>query len=301
MVALDDEIAGAGSWALREGDEIEPGLTVLEHLGTSRTNDVYLAFDETLLSVVAVKMARRDRDAEDGAGTLVREGRLLTSLQHPAIPRCFAIGEGARPHLVLEFIEGPRLSTLIRRQGRLGPEHVLPLALQLGAAAHYLSTRGLVHLDIKPKNVVMSPSPKLIDLSVAMPIDRAMELRRPVGTDAYMAPEQCGVPGMGPIGPHTDVWGLGVTLYQATSGTLPFERGDADGIGEVRFPQLVGTPRPLPRDVPPDLAEVVLASLAHRGHDRPTAADIASALGDDFRRLPRRLLLGKARVSWGRR
>jgi len=292
-----------GTWGLREGDEIAPGRTALQHLGTSRTHDVYVAFDDDLLGVVAAKVLRRDRVGDDDArAALEREGRLLSSLQHPALPRCFdGATEGERPHLALELIEGPRLSTLIRRQGSLGPEQILPLALQLSSAVHYLHRRGLVHLDVKPKNVVMAPSPKLIDLSIATTRERALGLQGPIGTDAYMAPEQCGVPGWGAIGPAADVWGIGVTLYEAASGQLPFGRSHRGGSSTERFPQLAGRHAPLPRDVPANLAAAIDAALEPRSQDRPTAAEIAGSLGTDFERLPRRLLLGKARVSWRRR
>lgn len=295
--------APAGTWQFQEGDEIAPGRTALQHLGTSRTHDVYLAFDDDLLSVVAAKVLRLDRLDDDVARSkLATEGDLLASLQHPAIPRCFDVAtEAERPHLALELIEGPRLSTLIRRQGQLGPEQILPLALQLSAAVHYLHRRDLLHLDVKPKNVVMSPSPKLIDLSVATSHDRAATLRGPIGTDAYMAPEQCGVEGRGPIGPAADVWGIGATLYEASSGRKPFTPGRSNGSVWDRFPQLTERPAPLPRDVPSDLATVLMSALEPRPEDRPSAAEVAGALGMDFQRLPRRLLLGKARVSWRRR
>jgi serine/threonine protein kinase len=303
MLLRERRPTAIGTWGFEEGDEIAPGLTALRLLGTSRTHDVYLAFDRTRLTVVVAKLIRRDRLDDAGArSALAREGRLLASLHHPALPRCFEDStDGERPHLRLELVEGPRLSTLIRRQGLLGPEQLLPVAQQLCAAVHYLHGHGLVHLDVKPKNVVMAPSPKLIDLSVATSVERARTLRGPIGTDAYMAPEQCGVEGRGEIGPPADVWGIGATLYEAATGSLPFGRGSADGVASERFPQLIGTPPPLPREVPSGVAGAVMAALAPRPQDRPTAAEVASSIDEDFERLPRRLLLGRARVSWGRR
>jgi len=292
-----------GSWGFVEGDEIVPGRIALQHLGTSRTYDVYAAFDEHLLAVVAVKLIRRDRLGDAAVrSSLAREGELLRSIQHPAIPRCFDAVDGDRPHLAMELIEGPRLSTLIRRQRSLGPEQILPLALQACAAVHFLHSQQLVHLDVKPKNVVMAPSPMLIDLSIANTVERAATLRGPIGTDAYMAPEQCGVYGHGAIGPAADVWGIGITLYEAATGKLPFGARRPGVRMDDRFRQLAGRPMtPLPRDVPADLATAVGAALAPSPDDRPTAAEFASSLGADFDGLPDRVRLGTARVSWRRR
>lgn len=94
---------------------------------------------------------------------------MLERLQHPVVVRGFdAVLGGSRPHLVLEHLEGPRLSTLVRRHGPLPPEQLIPLALQLCSALHYLAAEGVAHLDLKPANTIMSGSPRLIDLSVAM-------------------------------------------------------------------------------------------------------------------------------------
>ena len=86
-----------------------------------------------------------------------------------------------RPHLVLEHLEGPRLSSLIRRYGPLPPEQLVPLATQLCSALHYLAAEGVVHLDVKPANTIMAAPPRLIDLSVAMPLAAARALERSSG------------------------------------------------------------------------------------------------------------------------
>jgi serine/threonine protein kinase len=96
------------------------------------------------------------------------EAQSLASLNHPAIAR---LVRGAidheRPHILLEFVEGPRLSTLIRRFGPLEAEQAAPLAVEVASALHYLHGLGTVHLDVKPKNLIMGAAPRLIDLSIA--------------------------------------------------------------------------------------------------------------------------------------
>ncbi len=80
----------------------------------------------------------------------------------------------------------------------------------------------MVHLDVKPANIIMSGPPRLIDLSVAMSADDAAVLNRPIGTDGYMAPEQCDPRSFGPVTPAADVWGLGATLYRAAVAESPY-------------------------------------------------------------------------------
>ena len=143
---------------------------------------------------------------------------MIERLAHPVILRGFdAALEGPRPHLVLEHLEGPRLSSLVRRYGPLPAEQLIPLGVQLASAVHYLSHEGIVHMDIKPSNTIMGAPPRMIDMSVAITAEEAKGLRSQVGTDAYMAPEQIRPKELGPVGVATDVWGLGVTLYKAAS------------------------------------------------------------------------------------
>lgn len=298
QAALPDD---DGGWDLHEGDEIVPGRVAIHLLGSSRTHDVYAAWDETILGVVAVKLPRPGK-LRDGAilQALEAEGAALQQLSHPSFPRCFDVRlDDDPPHLVLELVEGPRLSTVIRRQRLLGVEQVLPLMLQICSAIHYLSTRELLHLDVKPKNVIMAPPPRLIDLSIARSIEAAQGTIGPLGTDRYMAPEQCGTGDAHRIGHATDVWGLGATIHEALTGRPPFPRGDPDGVGPARFPQLSLDAEPLPRHVPDLLASIVTSALERRPEDRPNAAEIVRDLDPLAEMTPARPLLGRVRVrSW---
>jgi serine/threonine protein kinase len=193
---------------------------------------------------------------------------------------------------MLEFVEGPRLSTLLRKYGILAFEQAIPLAIQLCSALHYMARRGMVHLDVKPRNIIMSGPPRLIDLSVARSIGEAERLDTPVGTDAYMAPEQCEPGTRGRVGPASDVWGVGITLHEALSGELPFQKAS----DSERFPQLDREPVPLPPDtVPPRLAEIVGSCLRPGPGDRPPAAEIVGALEPLLDALPRSPNIGRLR------
>ena len=238
------------SWHFHEGDEIADGLRALRLLGGGTRYEAYLATDERLRAPVVVKVLRpRLTQDPDTIAGLRGEVRMLERLAHPALVRSFAASlDAPRPHVVLEHVEGPRLSTLIRSYG-VDVEQLLPLALQLCSVLHYLAGEGVVHLDVKPRNVIMGATPRLIDLSIARPMDELGRLRSAVGTETYMAPEQRDPARFGELGPPADIWGLGMTLAEALG---------ADGSAP--------------------LGALVTACLEPRPADRPTAGQLADAI-----------------------
>jgi eukaryotic-like serine/threonine-protein kinase len=277
------------TWGLAEGDAIAPGRTVLRPLGGGRRYEVFLVWDDHRLAVLVAKVVRPDQASDPAALRDFRqEADALARLAHPVLVRGFeAVTDGRFPHLLLEHLEGPTLRDLIIHHGALAIEQALPLGLHVAAALHYLAGKGIVHLDVKPDNVVMGAPPRLIDLSVARTIEDAQRLRWPVGTDGYMAPEQCD-PARGPLGPAADVFGLAATLWHAVGGRRPFPRRGAE-----RFPQLRREPEPLPHRVPGELQALLRAALARDPADRPTAAELAAGLEPLVAALPRRMVLGR--------
>ncbi len=287
------EPAAETRWHLHEGDEIVPGRHALDRLGGGHRYEAYLAFDEHLHAIVVAKLVRphlvEDEHTLDG---LRAEVEMLSRLDHPVILRSFdARLDGPRPHVVLEHLEGPRLSSLVRRHGPLPPEQLIPLGLQLCSALHYLAAEEVVHLDVKPANTIMSGPPRLIDLSVAIALDRAAEIERPIGTDSYMAPEQCDPRRLGPVGPAADVYGLGATLYRAATGERPFPGADPDSDDpSARWPQLVADPDPEP--LPGVLTGPVLSCLERDPANRPRAAELGDALEPILAAQPKPRLAG---------
>jgi eukaryotic-like serine/threonine-protein kinase len=293
-------VAGTGpeprarpTWGLQEGDAIAPGRTVLRRLGGGRRYEVFLVWDEHRLAVLVAKVLRPDQvDTPHGLPELVREAEALARLAHPVIVRGFdAVSDGPFPHLLTEHLEGPTLHELLERGG-LPLEQLLALGLHIASALHYMAAESMVHLDVKPDNVVMGAPPRLIDLSVARPLADAARLQHPTGTDAYMAPEICGPTGA-PIGAPADVFGLAATLHHAVAGAPPFPR--PAGAREardpaVRFPQLARDPESLPARTPAELAALLRAGLARDPAQRPTAADFAGELEPLVARLPRMVL-----------
>jgi serine/threonine protein kinase len=287
------------SWEFEAGHEIAPGRTILKSIGGGNLYEVHLVWDEHMHSILVAKVVRPDQAEDEGAREdVAEEAEVLASLAHPVIVRGFgAVTTGPYPHLLIEHLEGPSLRRLIRRGGPLPLQQLLPLALNLSGALHYMAEEGWVHLDVKPDNTIMGVPPRLIDLSIARRVERAERVRKPIGTDAYMPPEQCDPQGHpGEIGPAADVWGLGATLFHAAAGERPFPREKEDRDSEdpeVRFPQLVRAPAELPDHLPHELRELIGDTLEPDPADRPTAAAVAERLEPLIARMPSKLTLSR--------
>lgn len=282
-------------WELREGDAITDELTAVRRLGGGATYEAYLAFDEVTWGPVVAKVVRPDlvEDASSLRG-LRREAAALRAVSHPVVVRALrACPDGPRPHLVLENLDGPRLSSLLRRGGRLQPQQYLPLGIELASALHYLRHLGWVHLDVKPSNTIMGAPARLIDLSVARRVEDAARLTHVIGTDRYLAPEQADPVRLGGPGPAADVWGLAATMFEAVAGHRPFRDGDpAADDPAARHPQVVEEPRRLPDDVPGAVREVLLAGLSRDPACRPEPRDVSEALEPVLASLPAPRLAG---------
>jgi eukaryotic-like serine/threonine-protein kinase len=290
------------TWLLPEGAEIAPGRSVLKSLGGGSRYEAMLVWDAHLHAIMVAKVLRPDQvENERGLRALREEAEALERLSHPVIVRGFgAVLDGPRPHLLIEHLEGPTLRRLIKRGGPLPLQQLLPLALHVSSALHYMSAEGIAHLDVKPDNIVMGVPPRLIDLSIASDLECCARLHGPIGTDAYMAPEQCLEDPDGAIGPASDVFGLGATLFHALTGEKPFPRprgaGDSDD-PRVRFPQLFDEPLPLPARVPPELSGLITRMLERDPGRRPAAADVAHELEPLVAELPRKMTLGRTRIA----
>lgn len=285
------------SWHLDEGDRITPELTVLRRLGGGYAYEVFLAFDEITYVAVVVKVVRPDQVGDEHTlRGLRREVEALALVNHPVVVKGLRYDlEHERPHVVLQHIEGPRLSSLIRRHGRLQEQQYLPLAIEVAAALHYLRGVDLLHLDIKPSNVIMAAPARLIDLSIARTPELAARGKQ-LGTDYYMSPEQADPGTHGAPTFASDVWGLGATLFHAVAGYRAFDTGSEDAEELAgRYPQLVDEPYDLPDQVPGPVREVIAASLHQDPGKRPLPSEIVDAFEPVLAGLPAPKLTFKVR------
>jgi eukaryotic-like serine/threonine-protein kinase len=281
---------GAVRDVLPAGAAIAPGYEVIAHLSRGRDLDVYDVWSTERGCRCVIKSLRPDMVDDEGARRrLLQEGRLLRDLTHPHIVRGYEVIEHPGPMFVMETLAGETLEHMIEdREARLTGEEVAHLGIHLASAIRYLHGHGLLHLDLKPGNVIAECGrARLIDMSVARPPGPA-EGR--IGTFFFMSPEQ--VRGED-LGTATDVWGIGVVLFEAATGEpafdAPEEEDETLATGESRpnesfdesdFPQL-SSPAPRIDELapqPPELADLVAACLEPQPSGRPTVAELLSAL-----------------------
>ena len=256
-----------------QGRELAPGYAVIAHLARSNVLDVYDAWSHERSCRCIVKVLRPDRRGEATATrALLREGRLLERLSHPHLVRGYETLRSPLPAVVMETLRGETVAHLVdRRARRLSAAELGHLGVHLCSAIAYLHREGILHLDLKPSNVIAeSGRAKIIDLSLARPPGR---MKPGSGTWCYMAPEQA----LGAeLAPPTDVWGVGGVLYEAATGLAPF---DQDDDADHEFPSLVRPAHRVGRDrrLPPGLAGAIDAALAAEPAERPSVAALGAA------------------------
>ena len=194
-------------------------------LGSGGMAIVYLAHDRELDRVVAVKRLA-DNLAHDGSfrDRFLREAQLAAPLSHPNVVRVYDFGHDpdGRPFIVMEYVEGGSLAEALARDGALSPARVVAVARDCCAGLAYAHAAGLVHRDLKPQNLLLDPDcrVKIADFGIARTLDgTSLTLTGSVlGTAGYLAPEQAGGE---QVTAAADIYGLGVTLHQLVTGTMP--------------------------------------------------------------------------------
>ena len=244
---------------------------------------VFLARDRELDRSVAVKVLDARLAQDDGvADRFRREALTAARLAHPNVVQVYDAGEErGEAFIVMEVVEGEPLDAVLAREGRLPPERVLDLGLQACEALGYAHARGVVHRDVKPANLLLRPDGllKVTDFGIARALDATTQLTEVgtlLGTASYVAPEQARGE---PAGPPADVFSLGVVLYEALTGRLPWPIESLSELAKV-----AETPAPpaggLAPGTPAALEEAVMHALARNPEYRP--AD-AHALADELR------------------
>jgi serine/threonine protein kinase len=266
------------SWGLRAGSVVGRGHRVVRALGGGKRTEVLLATDDGGAGRVVVKVLRPGQ-SEAALRALAGEAAVVGSLEHATFPRLVAAELDAQPpHIVLEHLDGPRLSTRLRRRGPLPVGEAVELAAGLVDGIRYLHGRGFVHLDVKPSNTILSGWPRIIDLGVARSAAAAARTHGVVGSHRFQSPEQHHVEVFGGLTPRADVWGIAITVLTALRGGSPFgPLRDAHDQRRVLTRDDVAAIA-LPRHVPAELASVLRDALAWSPQDRPTAAELADRL-----------------------
>ena len=202
-----------------------------------------------------------------------REISIASRLQHPNLVRLLRWSAASpRPYMVLEYVTAQTVAGHLESIGEVSIPEACLLGIRMLSALHYMHSKHVLHLDVKPDNVTMGDPPRLLDFSLAQAFSGPVKLRHTMGTAAYMPPEQFM---HGEVTPQSDLFGMGATLYEALSGMRPFSEGDETAIDKATaFPQLVEDPQPLREiiDLPPLLERVVMTCLARDPARRPASA-----------------------------
>ena len=236
-------------------------------LGEGGMGQVYLGSHETLDQKVAVKVLDPVLSRNEEVRTrFIQEANIQVSLQHPGIVRVLTANtDGEHLALVMEFVEGESLEQALVRLGRLPTRDALKLAEQVLAAVGHAHAKGVVHRDLKPSNIMVQAggAAKVMDFGIAKVLGGAKLTRTGtlMGTAHYMSPEQ--VLGRTDIGPATDIYSLGVTLFEALTGQVPFQGAETDGTdSDFLVKQAhMNTAPPDPRILVPELPGSVCAAL----------------------------------------
>lgn len=258
-------------WNPDPGSELVPGWTALEHLGGGRRTEAWRCADDERLAVV--KLLRPGRDQDRDRERLAEEVRAYVDAVHPVFPRLLATDLDHDPAwIALEHVDGPPLSQVVRDTGPLDLDQALPLLRVLAAGLADLHARGRVHLDVKPSNVVLAASPRLLDLGASRTVDDAAVLSAGIGTWHAMAPEQTDPDRFGPVGPPADVWAIGTTLLYAVTGNSPLRaRRDDPAPDEA---DLAAAARQAATGAPREVRDLLVRCLATDPADRPAASEL---------------------------
>jgi eukaryotic-like serine/threonine-protein kinase len=256
-------------------------------LGSGGMAEVYEGRDRLLDRQVAIKVPL-PQYAHDPAfqQRFRREAQAAASLSNPGVVAVYDTGmHGGTPFIVMEFVGGRTLKETILAEGPLHPDRAAAIAADVCSALAAAHARGLVHRDVKPPNVMLTPTGrvKLMDLGIAR-ADTAESATQTgahtamIGTALYLSPEQA--QGQ-PVDPRSDLYSLGCCLYEMLTGTVPFRGATPVAILYRHVREDPAPPRLLNPDVPPDLEAVCLKALAKRPEDR---YQTAVAMREDLER-----------------
>jgi hypothetical protein len=255
---------------------------LLDKLADGAMTTVWRGHDQVLGRDVAVKLLHADLAADERFAASFREEAVAAAgLTHPGIVRVFDTGDhDGVPYIIMELVEGPTVRDVLRHSGVIEPPRAARIAADVATALDNAHRLGVIHRDVKPGNILVTASGevKVADFSIAKAaaVEEVTRTGEVLSTAGYLAPEQ--VAG-GPVDARTDVYSLGVCLYEMLTGRPPFKSGSTIQTAMAHLRTEVLPPRAIRAGLPRELDAVVVKALAKSPADRyQSAMEMASAL-----------------------
>lgn len=248
---------------------------VTEKLGSGGMADVYKAVDEVLGRTVAVKVLHAHYATDPGFVARFRqEAQAAANLSHPNIVNIYDWGKDDETYyIVMEYVRGTDLKALVQQQGSLDPHKVAEYCAQVCAALSVAHGYDIIHRDIKPHNIVLTPDGtiKVMDFGIARAGNSTMTQTGSVlGTAHYVSPEQAQGRNLGPA---SDLYSLGVVLYELATGELPFNGDTPVAVALKQVNDEPVAPRQIDPDIPPSLEAVILRAMQKNPQERYASAE----------------------------
>ncbi len=275
------------------GTILDGRYLLISIIGKGGTSVVFNAFDRHAGTTVAIKLLNESAVPQNERATLrkqfANEIRTLSLLSHPNIVALKGSNLKKRPmYFVMEYADGHTLKEYIRRKKAIPQKELIDISCQMLSALNHMKEKGVVHCDIKPHNVIILPNKKikLTDFGIAriggkmpdLPPDKA------VGSVHYVSPEQAKG---GALDHRSDIYSLGIMLYEMATGQLPFNAEDPDIVAEMQAAAPPRRPRMINPDVSKGLEQIILKAIAKKPHLRfRDASDMATYL-EILRKNPR--------------
>jgi serine/threonine protein kinase len=263
---------------------------IVGELGKGSMGVVYQAHDPQIDRLVALKALRQDRlTSEDFVHRFLKEAKAIGRLSHPNIVTVYDVGEDhGTIYIAMEFLEGEPLNKVIE-ENKLSLKEIIQLGIQAAETLDYAHQKGIVHRDIKPSNILVQASGqiKITDFGIAHIEDPSASVQTQageiLGTPAYMSPEQVM---SRPVDGRSDLFSLGIILYELSTGKRPFGGGNLAAIFSAITQETLSQPSKVNPAIPQDLSQIIMKCLNKKPEERfQTGMELAGALRSSLKRI----------------
>jgi eukaryotic-like serine/threonine-protein kinase len=267
------------------------GYTTKRHIGTGSYGSVYEAETEEGERKVAIKVLKQELCSQsDARQRFIDEAMAMSAAKHPNVVEiygvCDAVSLSSLPYIIMEYVAGGTLRQKLDT-GRMTTASAAELVCKLASAVHNMHNqpRSIIHRDLKPDNIVLQgDNPKIADFGIARRTDHSVTVTQRLGSPAYMAPEQIGDDGGALVGPATDIWALGVILFECLTNRRPFVGTVAEIFHRIQTKEYIWKSEDK-KSIPEQLRAICIKCLEKDPKDRYASA---AQLEDDLKRFTKK-------------